>query len=80
MKQILPTVALIARTFALDVHTWHNTELQQSQTTYTVPYYFSNKIPFVNFTFPGTDGPVPLMLDLQNGQPVAWQCNNSLCA
>jgi len=27
MKQILPTVALIARTFALDVHTWHNTEL-----------------------------------------------------
>jgi hypothetical protein len=69
--KILLVATLIGIGSTLDVY-FLEKKLEQAQTTYTVPYYFSNKIPFVNYTFPNSTGPVPLMLDLQMGQPVSW--------
>lgn len=80
MKIILVGLALFGKSLvsAVEINTLKD-KLEQAQTTYTLPYYFSNKIPYVNYTFQGTNQAVPLMLDLQIGQHVAWECNNTLC-
>jgi hypothetical protein len=53
--------------------------LEQLSNDLVVEYYIKDEIAYINYVFPGATSPqpVPVMLDLQQGQSSAWNCPNS---